>query len=702
MTAIDLENPSGSGFRLRGYIEIPLPGSVVPARRMWVRGWAEFGGEAPLAVVVSAESSQGSISANAQLREHKDAAAELGLDPDSKFGWIAPLDVKPFAGSKIDIFVTVWTRDTVLPWRFGPVSVSVRDVSAEIDPTIFGLLDEPRPTGDLVPRDMIIVGGWAMTESGLVDEVEIFLDDHSIGLARIAMPRPDMAELHDLPHAILSGFSLHTDLEKLPSMSTVAKFTAVARAGERSSIVGSASVTVAPPPLLDRGRASARERILALRTRNVLDQTPVSDRRLDPLNLLVVTHDLGYGGAQLWLTELLDKVGAGALFDCTVVSQNAGPLVKALEKQGIPVRVVDDYKVRDIELYESQVLNLALWARASGANAVLVNTLGAFIGADVACRLGLPCVWAIHESWPLDEFWKVNFPPGYVPPRVRSAAERVLGLVPAVVFEATATKELFESYLSPEAARVIPYGIHFDDIDEYAEKTSREEARRRLGIAPDQRVVLVLGTIEGRKLQTLVAAAFAKVADAHPNALLVFVGDTGSEYARALKEYVRNVGLVGRIRVEKVVRDTYIWYRAADLFFLGSDIESLPRSVLEVMAFRVPVAATAVFGLPELIEDGESGFLFRPRDIASAAECLDRALSSTPEQLSAIAARGDAIVRGRHNSMMYAKAIRKLIDDLREGARPPEASDRRSHVDGAPTPNQAGFATLDAARPQWG
>ena len=63
-----------------------------------------------------------------------------------------------------------------------------------------------------------------------------------------------------------------------------------------------------------------------------------------------------------------------------------------------------------------------------------------------------------------------------------------------------------------------------------------------------------------------------------------------------------------------MVLDTYPWYRAADLLVSASDIESLPRSVLEAMCFRVPVLATSIFGLPELISDGETGFLFEPGD----------------------------------------------------------------------------------------
>ena len=50
----------------------------------------------------------------------------------------------------------------------------------------------------------------------------------------------------------------------------------------------------------------------------------------------------------------------------------------------------------------------------------------------------------------------------------------------------------------------------------------------------------------------------------------------------------------------------------SDLLVCASDVESLPRTVLEAMAWELPVLATAVYGLPELIEDGETGWLCRP------------------------------------------------------------------------------------------
>jgi D-inositol-3-phosphate glycosyltransferase len=334
------------------------------------------------------------------------------------------------------------------------------------------------------------------------------------------------------------------------------------------------------------------------------------------------------------------------------------------ESSGIEVRIIHGFPLRDFEMYESQALDLAVWSRLRGHNAVLANTIGAFIGADIASRLGLPCVWGIHESWPPDEFWKVNFPRGYVDPKVRAAADRVLMTTPAVVFEAEATRRLYLSATQPGATCVIPYGVDIASIDNYLSRTSRTEARRWHGLSDNDVVVLVLGTIEARKNQTLIAEAFAAAADSYPDSMLVFVGDTGSAYAVALRHFVREAHLNARIRIEKVTKDIDSWYRAADLFMSASDIESLPRTLLEAMAFGLPILATSVFGVPELIDDGLNGFLFEPRSLRAASESLKRVLCMPGDELRRVGSAGTETVNRNHQSQKYAEEIIELLHRL--------------------------------------
>src|SRR5262249_17331589 len=113
-----------------------------------------------------------------------------------------------------------------------------------------------------------------------------------------------------------------------------------------------------------------------------------------------------------------------------------------------------------------------------------------------------------------------------------------------------------------------------------------------------------------------------------------------------------------------VVPEPYEWYASADLLVCPSDVESLPRCVLEAMAFEVPVLATEVFGLPELIKDGENGYLCPPCDLTALTVALERVLSEQPEKRRAVARKGASLVRRRHDSHGYAEAYLRLMRGL--------------------------------------
>jgi glycosyltransferase involved in cell wall biosynthesis len=123
------------------------------------------------------------------------------------------------------------------------------------------------------------------------------------------------------------------------------------------------------------------------------------------------------------------------------------------------------------------------------------------------------------------------------------------------------------------------------------------------------------------------------------------------------------LGVADRVRIVPIVKDTYSWYRAADVLVCASDIESLPRSVLEAMCFGVPILATNVFGLSELLADGENGFLFEPRDVGRAANALDRVLGLDPEELRRVGESGRSTVRDLHDSIGYATEITSMLKD---------------------------------------
>ncbi len=117
------------------------------------------------------------------------------------------------------------------------------------------------------------------------------------------------------------------------------------------------------------------------------------------------------------------------------------------------------------------------------------------------------------------------------------------------------------------------------------------------------------------------------------------------------------------------------WYGMADILVCASDVESLPRTVLEGMAWETPVLATNVFGLPELITDTETGWLFEPRDVSKLADGIERALSSDRDERARIGRVARSLVAERHSLPRYGQQIWKLLEEAARGA--PEEPGRK-------------------------
>jgi D-inositol-3-phosphate glycosyltransferase len=321
--------------------------------------------------------------------------------------------------------------------------------------------------------------------------------------------------------------------------------------------------------------------------------------------------------------------------------------------------------IDDLDSHLDRVEELTAWARSRGEfDAVLVNTASplATPGAEVAERLGVPAIWAIHESFAPAILW-ADCDPG-----VRALSEGALANAAFAVFEAEATQRLFEPSVGAERCLTLPYGLDLEPIAAERVGFDRSAAREAAAIPTDAEVVLCVGSIEPRKAQVSLARAFDLVAGRHPRSRLVFLGADHRAESHLLDEWVNSLPAADRIRLVPVTPDVGPWYGLSDLLVCASDIESLPRTVLEAMAWELPVLATSVFGLPELIDDGETGWLCPERDVERLATALDRVLSVAPAERRAVGRNGRRRVEGRHALNEYCGEIVRLLDEAAKDA----------------------------------
>jgi len=139
---------------------------------------------------------------------------------------------------------------------------------------------------------------------------------------------------------------------------------------------------------------------------------------------------------------------------------------------------------------------------------------------------------------------------------------------------------------------------------------ARKRIRREMGLPEEALIVGGVGRLHYQKNFPLFLEVAAEVCARLPQALFVIAGE-GPERA-ALEEMSRKLGLDSRVRFLGFVKGMPDLYQSLDLLLLTSHFEGTPLTVLEAMAMGVPVAASQVDGVAEVLEDGQDGILVPP------------------------------------------------------------------------------------------
>jgi glycosyltransferase involved in cell wall biosynthesis len=186
----------------------------------------------------------------------------------------------------------------------------------------------------------------------------------------------------------------------------------------------------------------------------------------------------------------------------------------------------------------------------------------------------------------------------------------------------------------------------------------RAAARRRLGIASDAEVVVNVARQEYQKGQAHLMEAAAILARSRPRLVVLIAGREGHASHRLLDRGDR-LGLGDRIRFLGHRDDVPEILAAADVFAFPSVYEGLGGAVLEAMALGLPIVASDIPALREVVEDGANGFLVPPESPPDLALALERILDS-PSLASAFGSRSLEIFRGRFTLQQSAERMVNL------------------------------------------
>lgn len=228
---------------------------------------------------------------------------------------------------------------------------------------------------------------------------------------------------------------------------------------------------------------------------------------------------------------------------------------------------------------------------------------------------------------------------------------------------------LQEFAVDPERVRVIPHG-EYGFFERGGQPTDREAARRGLGLEPGDEVVLFFGYIREYKGLDLLLDAWPAVTEARPAARLVVAGDPvqlPAERRVELEAWAERLGAkhrFGYIPFDDVSR----YFTAADLLVMPYRHISQSGVLFLGLSLDLPVVATRVGALPEMLRDGDSALLVPPEAPAELARALIRGLGD-PE-LRQHLARGGRRVAEAHSWPSIAEqtetAFVSLLDAQRD------------------------------------
>jgi glycosyltransferase involved in cell wall biosynthesis len=319
---------------------------------------------------------------------------------------------------------------------------------------------------------------------------------------------------------------------------------------------------------------------------------------------LIVVTLAETGGAQTYVASLLPALVEE--FDVVVAAHGPGPLLEAAQRAGARAVALEHVR-RPLSPWRDLrgLLELVALFRRERPDILHANSSKAGVLGRLAAALsGVPIrIFTVHG-------WAFSAHTG-IASELYKRAERVmrpLTTVTICVAESERAAGLATRACDPERTIVIRNGVDTDGA----------VPTRGDGAEP---TVVAVGRLQRPKDPLTLARAFGRV---RASFSAVIVGE-GPDRPR-LEAEIRRLGLDEAVVLAGDRSDVADMLAGADIFVLSSTSEGLPLSILEAMAAALPVVASSVGGVPEAVEDGDTGLLVPPRDPVRLAAALERLL----------------------------------------------------------------------------
>jgi glycosyltransferase involved in cell wall biosynthesis len=203
------------------------------------------------------------------------------------------------------------------------------------------------------------------------------------------------------------------------------------------------------------------------------------------------------------------------------------------------------------------------------------------------------------------------------------------------------------------------------DLGEYPPERSplQEAEKTSLDVPPDAFRIGFVGRLHPQKGLDFLLQAMQMIRDRLHNAMLFIIGD--GELRRSLENQTREYGLQHIVSFLGTSQDIPSLLYSLNLFVLPSLWEGMPVALLEAMAAGLPVVATSVGGVPEVVLDGETGFLVPPGNPEALGQAI-LALYEQPELRIHMGLAGKQRVQNCFSSETVTRNLELIYQELLE------------------------------------
>lgn len=371
-------------------------------------------------------------------------------------------------------------------------------------------------------------------------------------------------------------------------------------------------------------------------------------------NIVFLIDGLGWGGAERLMIPILANMDR-RLFSVRVgvfQVRNGNPIADDLRALGIPVDLIPVPYMRDLTAVSR------ITAYLKDVNADLIHAqleLGDILGGLAALRMRLPIVSTLHTMPSQDMSLKS---------RMHQEVEyfclrHFFNMVISVSDEARQFhKEIGK--LPDRKTCTIYNGIDLSHFP-VSPQSNREAVLREFNIPAASTVLITVAVLRELKGIQYMIRALPEILSVHPDLYYLIAGS--GDFQSALMDEAARVGVSERVVFAGARKDVPALMSASDIFILPTLTEALPTVLAEAMAASLPILASRVGGVPEMVEDGINGKMVAPADPQQLANvCTD--MLRDPDALVKMGLAGRQIVEEKFNVRVQVDKLQALYQSL--------------------------------------